>query len=279
MILEISCVRAQGFWEEFGNYWYQGKAELSSYELSQNRYGELHEGHAVLIFVTEPFSKSQQVKLDKVGTSDEVTVMKLNMTKKFLTGIYPYSMMMSSFVPVSYDQYPDAIKVTTTSQEWCGHTFTQLNLMGDEYKVQQFSYFQSEGDIDNNIEKTWLEDEIWQRIRLQPKALPVGDFEILPGTLYLRLAHRPLSPVGVNGQIKSGISGEYSDQPYSAYHLKYPDRSIEIFFTSQFPHRILGWEETYGGFTTVARLKDTILEPYWQLNSNSDRKMREKLGL
>ncbi|MEM1407815.1 MAG: septum formation inhibitor Maf, partial [Bacteroidota bacterium] len=42
---------------EFNNYWYAGKAEITSYELKQSRYGEVHDGEAVLIFVTEPFSK------------------------------------------------------------------------------------------------------------------------------------------------------------------------------------------------------------------------------
>ena len=41
---------------KFGDYWYQGKAELASYDLNQSRYGEIRNGHAVLIFLTEDFS-------------------------------------------------------------------------------------------------------------------------------------------------------------------------------------------------------------------------------
>ncbi|MEQ8572775.1 MAG: hypothetical protein RIB63_01840, partial [Fulvivirga sp.] len=48
---------------EFADNWYAGKAELVSYNLKQSRYGEVHDGKAVLIFVTEPFSKKKQVKL------------------------------------------------------------------------------------------------------------------------------------------------------------------------------------------------------------------------
>ena len=50
--------------QAFRDYWYDGKAEITSYALQQARYGELHTGEAVLVFVTEPFSKSKQVKLD-----------------------------------------------------------------------------------------------------------------------------------------------------------------------------------------------------------------------
>jgi hypothetical protein len=83
-------------------YWFDGKAEVASYRLSQNRYTELHDGQAVLIFVSEDFSKSKQVKLDNPSKSgyDKVSVLKMNMTKTFLTGIYPYSIINSVIYPV-----------------------------------------------------------------------------------------------------------------------------------------------------------------------------------
>ena len=46
----------------FDKYWYDGKAEISSYKLKQGRYGEIHRGTASLIFVTEPFSPQRFVK-------------------------------------------------------------------------------------------------------------------------------------------------------------------------------------------------------------------------
>ena len=121
---------------DFSSYWYQGKAELTSYELEQARYGEIHPGHAVLIFVTEDFSKRKQVKLDipsRAG-NDAVSVLKCNFTKKFMTGIYPYSMMASVFSPVEVEEYPHALKVSTSTQEWCGHTYLQLNATSKGYK-------------------------------------------------------------------------------------------------------------------------------------------------
>ena len=83
----------------FGDYWYQGKAEITSYEMEQARYGEIRKGHAVLIFVTEDFSKSKQVKLDnpQKDPEDAVKILKLNFVRKFITGIYPYSIMTSVF--------------------------------------------------------------------------------------------------------------------------------------------------------------------------------------
>ncbi|MGB5358593.1 MAG: septum formation inhibitor Maf, partial [Eudoraea sp.] len=70
---------------EFKEYWYAGEAEITSYKLEQARYGELREGHAVLIFVTEPFLADKQVKADR-SNSENIQVLKFNSTKKYFTG-------------------------------------------------------------------------------------------------------------------------------------------------------------------------------------------------
>ena len=74
---------------DFRQYWYQGKAELTRYNLEQARYGEIHKGESVLIFVTEPFLTDKQVKQERPQSGPAVSVLKLNLTKKFFTGIYP----------------------------------------------------------------------------------------------------------------------------------------------------------------------------------------------
>src|SRR5437868_1990091 len=116
---KISAQNPYSLSEEFKSYWYSGKAEISSYKLKQARYGEIHDGSAVMVFVTEDFSKSKQVKLDHPENAgdDKLPVMKLNLVKKFVTGIYPYSMMMSAFSPVDLNNYPHAVKTATSVQE------------------------------------------------------------------------------------------------------------------------------------------------------------------
>lgn len=102
----------------------------------------------MLIFVTEDFSNSKQVKLDnpEANMDDAVKVLKLNLVMKFNTGIYRYSIMESVFTPVYSGKHPDTLKLTSSSQEWCGNVFTQLNLDENSYNVRLFSYFESEGD-------------------------------------------------------------------------------------------------------------------------------------
>lgn len=274
--------------KDFNGYWYAGDAEITSYELSQARYGEIHKGEAVMVFVTEPFSKFKQVKLDnwRDESEDNVSVLKLNLTKKFLTGIYPYSMMMSTFTPVSEDKYPDLFKITTSSQEWCGHTFMQVNLEDEHYRLRGFSYFESEGDVDLQVTNTLTEDELWTRIRLNPETLPLGKVEILPGTFYLRLRHQEVKIMEAKASIRELDASEFSNEAHKLYTLEYDNRKLDIYFESTFPHTILGWEETYlSGFgkpeqlTTTAKRINTIKSAYWGKNSNKDRVIRKELGL
>lgn len=270
--------------KEFTDYWYQGKAEVSSYELNQARYGAMHPGHAVLIFVTEDFSEEKQVKLDRPeeAGSDAVKVMKLNKVKKFDTGIYPYSMMTSTFTPLNTERYPRSLKVTTTSQEWCGHTFTQMNLDGNHYNTHLYSYFEAEGDQQLNLDAVLLEDEVWNQIRMNPESLPNGEIEIIPGTMYQRLSHEPLKVVKANANLTR-------EEEESIYTLDYPtlNRTLMIHFQTAFPHKILGWKETFrSGFgenaqnlTTTATLDETLLIDYWTKNTPQDSVLRMELQL
>lgn len=265
----------------FNDYWYAGEAELTSYTLQQARYGEIHEGHAVLVFVTEPFSASKQVKLDYPGKAgdDNVSVLKLNLTKKFITGIYPYSMMSSVFTPISYDRYPNTLKVSTSSQEWCGHTFMQLNLQKNNYALTGLSYFESEGDVNEKLDKVYLEDEIWTKIRINPATLPTGSFKIIPGTFHLRLKHVEAGSKTAKASLEELKKSDFSTTAHHRYQLEYDDRSIRIYFEKNFPFQILGWEETARGLTTKAIKKESLKSPYWQKNSNADRELRKQLGL
>jgi hypothetical protein len=265
---------------DFKSYWYAGNAEVSSYNLIQNRYGEERKGKAMMIFVTEDFSKSKQVKLDNpdLAGTDKVSVLKLNMTKNFVTGIYPYSMMLSAFTPVDSNQVPYTIKLTMTVQEWCGQVFSQLNLKHKNYVITGHSYFEKEGDETLNLKVTWLEDELWNRIRLDPQSLPVGEAEVIPGLFFSRLSH-----VGLNSEKAICTKEEASD--LVTYLITYPShrRSLAIEYEKAFPHTIKGWTEKFEQngnlYTTTASLDKQLITNYWTKNKNEFLYLRDSLGL
>lgn len=268
---------------EWNAYWYAGLAELSGYSLQQSRYGEIHEGQATMIFVTEPFSRRKQVKLDNAiaAGSDKQAVLKLNSTRKFLTGIYPYSMMTSVFSPVNHSTYESAMKLTVSGQEWCGQVFMQMNQRGGKYDVDSYSYFESEGDQDFSIDKSYLEDELYNLIRLNPELLPIGEVEIIPSAVASKFMHEEVAPYKAIATLKSTT---WQEKKVKVYNLvfKHNERLVNIYFDEEFPHIIEGWEDTYGGFgrkalTTVAVRKNTNLLDYWNKHDNKDRHLNADL--
>lgn len=263
---------------EFKSYWYAGDAEITSFELEQARYGEIRKGKAVQVFVTEPFLAVEQVKANR-NREGNIPVLKLNATKKYLTGIYPYSIMTSSFYPVANNQH--AIKVANSVQEWCGQVYMQLNNR-EQFEIKSHSYFEGEADRDVTLDKSILEDELWNQLRINPQSLPVGKFKAIPSFEYLRTGHSKIRNYDAEAELTSG-------EEQSFYTLKYPElnRSLTIYFSSSFPYSIEGWTESFkSGFgpdakvlTSKATKINSLKTPYWQQNGNNDLYLRDQLGI
>ena len=269
-----TIMSAQPLSDEFKAYWYANAAEISAYTLEQARYGEIRQGNAVLVFVTEPFLKQEQVKAEQ-SSPTTIPVLKLNATKNFNTGIYPYSIMQSVFYPVSNNEH--ALKISCSVQEWCGQVYTQLNNRSD-FEVSAHSYFEGEGDEVFSLTKAILENELWTQLRINPQSLPTGDLEIIPALEFLRLGHIPLRAYHASAELL-----------LDTYTISYPDlnRTLSIRFNPQFPFDILSWEETlisgYGenakSMTTKAKRRKMIKSDYWNKNTNDDSTLRESLDL
>lgn len=260
--------------QEFKDYWYDGKAEITTYKLEQARYGEIRSGHAVLIYVTEDFLPNAQVKADNQNP-DNISVLKLNTTKKFNTGIYPYSIMQSIFYPLNNEQH--ALKISSSIQEWCGQTYTQLNNR-DYFDINSHSYFEGEADQNYQLDKAILENELWTQLRIDPIQLPTGDLKIIPSFEYTSLKHVEIRPYQAYAELKS--------DSYTITYLEL-SRTLTINFNKSAPYEILSWTEVFkNGFgnninpliTKATKLK-TIKSDYWSKNSNNDSVLRETLLL
>ncbi len=272
--------------DAFKDYWYAGLAELNHYSLEQARYGEIHKGDAVLIFVTEDFLPDQQVKYEhgpKPGNTE--SVLKLNFVRKFFTGIYPYSMMSSIFTPISSAN--PTLKVSTSSQEWCGHTYLQLNYKEQRYQGFLHSYFQDEVYREYSLDAVVLEDALWNKIRINPGRLPEGEIPLIPATQFLRFRHLPAKVHPAMAVLKTAVRKDISSDSLFAYHVRYSDiqRELTIYFTREFPYEILGWEETYpSGFrnpkllTTRAVRTHVMRLDYWRRHSVADSTYRKEFG-
>lgn len=270
------------------DYWYQGKAEINHYELSQNRYRDVHPGEAIMIFVTEDFLTDKQVKNEQYREKAKSTlVLKNNMIRKFPTGIYDYSLMTSVFTPADVEHYPATLKVSTTAQEWCGHTYMQVNLDAKKYQIQLHSYFEEEADVNTTAMLAPLEDELFNRIRMDPASLPTGEFRMLPSTVYCRLQHRAFQPYQVKASLAPLQGNGFPGESLMAYQVEYPElkRTLIIVYENIPPYRISGWIDRHPSAfsgeekSTMARLTKTMLDAYWQHNSLEDKHLREELGV
>jgi hypothetical protein len=273
--------------QEFRKYWFDNKAEISSYDLVQAQYGKLNKGEAVMVFVSEEFRLDKQVKLESDAEENATTVLKLNFIKKFITGIYDYSMYTSVFTPVQTNTFSATLKVTNTIQEWCGQSFLQLNYHQNGYQVLGKSYFEEEVSDECHIDYAMLEDELWTKIRLLPiEQMPQGNVLMVPSMTSLRLRHKKVQAEMTKIKLEP-YKGDstFKGKDLMDYQIKFPEtqRDLRIIFEKGFPHQIVGWEETYEvkkkKLTSRGVLKATIQNAYWEKNSPADTTYRKLLKL
>lgn len=274
---------------EFNAWWNAGKAELARYELRQVRYGATHSGEMIVITVTEPFRTDKQVKSELSPGVNETPVLKVQQMRRFATGIYDYALTTTSFRSLYGNEWPQALKVSGSAVDWCGHAWLQLNLRGKNFAVESRSYFEDPGDESFSLPAAVTEDEIWQLIRMDPQKLPVGRVRFIPSFFSSRLRHRRLVVTEAVAELQN-----YSRLKQAEYSLVYAagspeERQVSFVFESSFPHRILEYREKYldaigaqgarAPLTTTARLKKTIMSAYWQQHDPQHRKNRREFGV
>ncbi|MFK8162253.1 MAG: hypothetical protein AB8H12_07285 [Lewinella sp.] len=267
-------------------YWYEGKAEINTYDLEQARYGDLRPGQVSMIFVSEDFLTDKQVKNDNYVNPSSTPIIKTNMIRRFVTGIYDYSVMTSVFTPTKTDEQPHTLKVTTSMQDWCGQTFTQLNYAGGGSWDQQLrSYFEKEGDTNLSLPADFLEDEVFNRIRSGWENLPTGEYRVLPSTNFLLMTHQPYQAARATVSLSDYSGADFKETGLKSYLIDYGGlgRKLEVIFDAASPYIIRGWNETAPSrgksLTTKARLSHQKRAPYWSQNGVKDEPLRAEIGL
>jgi hypothetical protein len=270
LALTVAPARADDFW----GYWGDGKAELDGYALTQPRYGALRDGTAVLIFVTEDFSDSARVKADpgKHPKSDVYPVMKLNFVRDFQTGIYDYNVLTSTFARTEAAGWP-VVKVSFSSQEWCGHVYQQWLARGDKLDGVSHSYFDGEADAQPTLPLPpggVLEEQVPILVRgLRGDWVKPGESRtvpFLPSLLRARLEHKP-SAWG-EAKVSRGSDG------YTVAERGGPTTIWRI--EAAAPHKILAWKSSTG---EEGKLLGSARLPYWELHDNGNESYLKALGL
>jgi hypothetical protein len=276
---------AEDFWQTWGD----GRAELNGYELVQPRYGHLRKGYAVLIYVTEEHSEAEKVKIEgdpsRVPASERFGVLKLNAVRHFATGIYDYNVLTSVFVRL--DDRLSLSKVSTSVQEWCGHTYQQIVVSGGKAVETLHSYFGGEGDqthVRRAPNGIVYEDQIPLLVReLRGPWLAPGEsrsFPSAPALLTLRLAHKLFEWKTITVTKAPATEFAHSvlgDLPSWRWTVQTPLGGTLIYWTeAAWPHRLLKWSSASGESATLTGTKRL---PYWKLHDPGDEKYLKDLGI
>jgi hypothetical protein len=195
--------------------------------------------------------------------------------------------MTSVFTPLDISKFQHSLKLTNSAQEWCGQTYVQANLRDNRYHLKSHSYFEKEGDDEWSLEKTWLEDELMNRIRLDPTSLPIGDIAVIPGAIQSRFLHRKLDVEKAHAVLSEDRSEKEGSLMRYEIHYKSYERKFILTFKKDFPHEIISFENIYkDGYgekkkelRSVAVRTHSLMIDYWKHNANSDSTYREQLGL
>ncbi|MEM9420210.1 MAG: hypothetical protein AAGA25_14320 [Planctomycetota bacterium] len=286
----------QSYGSDFGKVWYDGNAEMATYNLTYPRYNELRTGTAVAITVTEPFNPEKRVKSDTGGKGTH-NVVKLNLVEDFQTGIYDYNLMTSVFVPTKpVNGLPagSPTKVSFSMQEWCGHVYQQALFSQDKTRspgVRESinSYFETAADQQNTMKHPVggiAEDALmmWARGLAGPALEPGESIEVpvYRSMALQRLLHVPATWENAtlswqtDPQTVSTPAGDFECDVFTAKVAGVRTYTFYVDRADDGDRRLvkLARSDGYGmELTAVERL------PYWQLNGNADEKMLKKIGL
>lgn len=276
------------FWAAWGD----GKAEVDTYHLVQPRYGALRDGTATLIYVTEDFSWSERVKADPGAhpAEDLRPVLKLNASRDFITGVYPYHVMTSVFTRVEPGdgmRALDPLKLTFSATEWCGMVYEEWVPSAGALARTAHTYF----DADTRPPRT----EAVPADVIYEDALPIlvrglrGDWlapggvtEVpsLPSFLEARFAHteaavrtlRVERSAPVEPRVVDGVTVEV--ERWTTRAAGGP--ATTWFVERDGARRLVAWEVDSG---ERAELVASVRMPYWQLNKAGDEAQRAALRL
>jgi hypothetical protein len=296
LLLALACVppvpAQPSAGPEFWDRWGDGNAEVSSFALTQPRYGALYPGTAVLITVTEDFSWSERVKADpgQHPDADVRKVVKLNSLRTFDTGIYTYNVMTSVFARVDAGDGMaplDPIKIAFSAQEWCGMVYDELTMGPGVLHLTTHTYFDSDTAApatERVPEDVVYGDAIPLLIRgLRGEWLAPGQSRTVPWwspEIEQRFAHVK----GTVGRAKITRSASSEDMTTPAGTFRVQDWEVAVeggptttwFVEMEGARRIVGWKASTGEH---AELKGSDRLPYWQMHGPDDAGARARVGL
>lgn len=247
--------------QAFQQYWNTGLSEVNTYEVTQTIDTSQKTGQAELVFTIVDFDTKKHGQVTSSNKSESTTVLKQNLIQKIDTGVYEYSLTNSTFTPTNYVVFPHALKVEYAKQNTQGQEYSQVNWQGQTFLYKGKSDFQPKAQQDISVKTAWLEDEIWNRVRLNPQTLPDGEIEMIPSLEYLRSTNQKVEAISCKTTFEEK-KDSVSKQVSKYYTIEYPEkhRKVSIKFEAQFPYKILNWESSFEQNGKVNTMKARLVQ-------------------
>ena len=280
MSLGVSYASPAAFYKD----WSDGQAEVSGFQLQQPRYGQMRDGQAVLIYVTEPFSKKRRVKVDRYDPTnpDHFIALKLNFVRRFQTGVYDYAVMTSLFADPRQSMRP--VKQTFSSQEWCGQVYEELLFDPKKVQVDTRSYFEGESQRTTlAVTDAVTIDALWMTARGLTAGGPTGAktaTEMIGSSVIRRLQHRPPRVFSAQARwLETPTNVETKAGTFRVKTLVFQRQDrvqcrLEVELAT--PYRIIGWRCADGERASLTGSKRIA---YWTRARLGDERLLIDLGL
>jgi hypothetical protein len=226
----------------FQKYWKNRGVENVKFILKQD---SVIIGEATLSYTSRDFGKDHP--------SGIIPSLSTNFTKRINQENYHYSEITTTVTPLNTPVYPHAVAITSSTQSNDISDFSSFQPQPKSYLFSSRNSQNPEKETQNISEKIHLEDEIWAKIRMNPDALPQGEFEMIPSLGYWNKTHESPNPQEVRAALKS-VEG---NPKLKIYSFDYVDlkRKFDIIFEVNFPFQIIEFKETIEGKTVIANLE------------------------
>ncbi len=241
--------------------WGDGKAEVSVFTAREKRYGVLRDTEVRHIAVREDFAPQEQVKANDWRAPGTYRVIKFNQIITVPTGTYRYDQGHSAYWRVRDGRL---IKFASTTNDSCGLSYKQGNLLADAWRYRAFTYWENMSEVDTTA------------------AAPAGAlfYDELPFKLRtldwgkVTLFEAPLMESVIDSKADSlawapaAFAIERTPDGWRVT-VKHPRGTDRLTFDRASPHTLRRWLRWDG--SSLER-KHVISLPYWELNQAGDER-------
>ncbi len=245
--------------------WDDGQAEVALYAARRPQYGKLRDFETVLIVVKEDFNPAVYAKAEPPYQGRSLLgVLKLNLVQSYWTENYPYHFLTSVFV--RRDDPTALVKLTQSSQEWCGNTFKEVKGWTRPAEFVFHSYWDDEGDGTRALELRpgdLLEDQLplsLRGLRFSP-GLEVRT-RLLPSVISNKLGAAPrFVEATIRVVEREVVTTEHGRVPAWKVSVQAGKLSQTYWFGEEAPHTLLKMVSSDG---REVSLKQVRRSRYWQ---------------